>query len=225
MAVWYRIIEKVLAQNRAGLNKIQQYVGHEALAWVKTPRRIYPWYQAILERLNSETLTHIRVIGSQWGLACNAIHFIDLMAWCSGKFIKELETTRLETSWFRAKRAGNWEISGTLSATFTGDTSVDMISNKSGSEPLVVEIFDGNGLCQINEDTGIATFADRSKIYGCIPHQSEITGSLVDQILITGRCQLPNLNSSIAIHGVFIDSMLDHWRRSHNRFAEFIPIT
>jgi hypothetical protein len=219
------ILEKVLAQNSEDLFKIQNFIGRSSSAWVNTPRRIYPWYQAILERLNPKSSLHLRVVGGQWGLACNAVHFLDFMAWSSGESINSLNTTELESTWFHAKRYGNWEISGVLLATYKRGSSVKLISNKNGSPNFIVELADCDDVCRIDELNGIATFSDGSKVYGSIPHQSEITGPLVDEILNTGNCQLPTLKSSIALHQVFIDSMLEHWRRHNDPLAAFIPIT
>jgi hypothetical protein len=52
-----------------------------------------------------------------------------------------------------------------------------------------------------------------------------MTTSLVDEILATGNCQLPSLKTSVAIHRVFVDAVLGHWRRHIDPAAIFIPIT
>jgi hypothetical protein len=220
----YWLIEKVLAQNRQGLAEIQFHVG-DALAWVNTPRRLVPWHQRIKAQLQLNSLLHLTVAGGPWGLACNAVHFLDLMAWWSGEALVAVCSDQLEDRWTKAKRAGYWEIYGTLTATFSGGSTAKLISGASGDPTYLIQLTDGNGTWRIDEGKGTAVYTDGTEIPGRLTFQSEMTAALVDEILNTGDCKLPTLNASIAIHRVFIDAMLEHWQRHSDSAATFIPIT
>lgn len=221
----YWLIEKVLAQNTQGLLDIQKYVGGKSLAWVNTPRRIVPWHQRIKTQLQSNSPLHLTVIGGPWGLACNAVHFLDLMAWWSGESLVSVNTEQLENRWINAKRPGYWEIFGTLSAIFSGGSTVKLISRANGEPTYSIELNDRNGTWQIDEGKGAAEYSDGTEILGRLTYQSEITDDLVYDILNSGDCKLPTLNESIAIHRVFIDAMLGHWQRHSDPAATFVPIT
>jgi predicted dehydrogenase len=221
----YWILEKVLAQNTQGLEEIHLYVGSKSLAWVNTSRRIFPWHQMIKEQLLLQKPLHMTAMDGPWGLACNAIHLLDLMVWWSGETLVAVCTDQLNDSWFRTKRVDMWEICGTLMATFSGGTTLKLSSNSSEAPTCFIELTDGNSTWRIDEAKGTAVCTDGSKIPGHLPYQSEITPNLVDEILATSDCQLPTLIASIATHKVFIDAMLSHWQNHSDPAATFVPIT
>jgi hypothetical protein len=223
--VRYWILEKVLAQSVHGMEEIQSHVGGDSLAWVNTPRRSIPWHQRIKEKLDLRSPLHLTVTGGSWGLACNAMHFLDLLAWWSGESLIELRTNQLEDGWFPAKRAGNWEIFGTLTAVFSGGSTALLAACNGEDSTYLMELTDHRGTWRINEAEGTATHTGGSEIPGCLPYQSEMTTPLVERILVTGTCDLPNLDTSVAIHQVFISAMLRHWQAHKDPKASIVPIT
>ena len=54
-----------------------------ANAWVNTPMRIMEWQQSIKQQVKKyiEWPVSIEDSGSDWGMACNSIHNIDLISW------------------------------------------------------------------------------------------------------------------------------------------------
>jgi predicted dehydrogenase len=197
--VRYWVLEKVLAQNSQGLDEIQLHVGSASLAWVNTPRRMIPWHNLIKERLQLQSPLRLTVTGDAWNLASNALHFLDMMAWWSGESLVAVSSDHLDARWLKAKREGTWEVYGVLTATFSGGATATLISGHSGDPAYLIELADDKGLWRIDEAK--------------------------DEILATGNCQLPSLKTSVAIHRVFVDAVLGHWRRHIDPAAIFIPIT
>jgi hypothetical protein len=167
----------------------------------------------------------LKVTGGPWGLACNTVHFLDLMAWMSGESLVEVFTDQLDDSWFEAKRAGMWEISGTLTTTFSGGTTAKLTSSSTHDPTYLIELTDGNGTWSIDEINGTVVHTDGTEMPGRLAYQSEMAAPLVDEILDTGDCKLPTLYESVAIHRLFIDAMLGHWQRHSDSAATFVPIT
>jgi hypothetical protein len=52
-----------------------------------------------------------------------------------------------------------------------------------------------------------------------------MSATLVESLLGDGCCDLPKLEESVALHRVFIRSMLEHWKRAGNPDATYVPIT
>jgi hypothetical protein len=220
------ILEKVLAQNTQGLEEIQLHVGRESLAWVNTSRRIHPWYRVIKEKLQSQkTPLHFEVTGVQWGLACNSVHFLDLMVWLSGESLVTISTDQLDDDWYNSKRAGNWEIFGTLTATFSDGSTANLTASNGDAPTCLIELTEGNDTWRIDEANGTAVHTGGAEISWQPPYQSETTTALVDEILDTGSCPLPTLFESVAIHRPFIAAMLGHWQRNRDSATTLIPIT
>lgn len=223
--VKYWLLEKVLAQSIEGLDQIQASIGAASNAWVNTPRRIVSWHQQIKKSLSFRNPLQLRVNGGSWGLACNAVHFLDLISWFSGEKLVSVCTDMLDKSWFEAKRPGNWEIHGSLTALFSKGSSVSLSSIKDGEPLFTYDIQDGHNSWHINEEMGTAACSNGLKIPGKLPYQSEFTASLIDQILMEGNCNLPGLVTSAGMHRVFIEALLIHWQKNKAPDATFVPIT
>lgn len=217
------ILEKVLAQSEAGLAEIAQHIG-DGRAWVNTPRRMLGWHQQIKSHLLPVHPMQLRVDGGAWGLACNSIHFLDMFAWWTGETMESLDTSALNSAWVESKRPGNWEVMGTLTARFSGG-SVATLSAREDEVFYKFELEDAAHTWLIDEAAGTATRSDGLALPGRLPFQSEVSGALVESILISGTCELPTLSQSLAIHRPFIASLLSHWRATVDAQADAIPIT
>lgn len=222
--VRFWVLEKVLAQSQSDIDKIVSSVGSNSGAWVNTPRRVMPWHRQIKAQLGLAVPMTLRVEGGAWGLASNAIHFLDLLAWWSGETLQTVSTERLALHWFASKRSGILEVSGTLEAKFSGGSSASLTSNES-TESVHAEVADGRQSWQINEVDGSAVRNDGLVLPGWPAYQSELTAPLIESILQGNGCELPTLKESAAMHRVFIDGMLQHWRHTGDACAFAIPIT
>jgi hypothetical protein len=224
-AVRYWVLEKVLAQNEFGLDEILLFAGKCDGAWVNTPRRMMPWHQQIKAQLGGASPLVLEVSGGRWGLACNAIHFLDLLAWWTGETLQSIRTDGLGGNWQMSKRANYQEVLGVLEARFSGGSRAVLRDEESGAAISLSIYSGGNLLWQISESGGLASRADGLELPGRMSYQSEMAGTLVDSILEHGRCDLPTMTASIAMHRVFIREMQVHWVRAGNFGAICLPIT
>lgn len=223
-AVRFWVLEKLLAQSESGLDRLVSYVGSGARAWVNTSRRMMPWHQRIKSQLGLDAPLTATVEGGQWGLACNTIHFLDLLAWWTGETLEDVYTDRLDGHWFESKRPGNFEVLGTLDARFSGGSQAMLTSRDVGGADSL-EVSDGRLSWQVRESDGMACRSDGIRIPGCVSPQSSLTAGLVESILEEGRCELPALEDSVVLHRVFIRRMQEHWERAGHHAATVVPIT
>jgi hypothetical protein len=222
--VKYWVLEKVLAQSQTDINDINKQIKGCSGAWVNTPRRMMLWHQQIKQQLDFGSPLTLTFVGGSWGLACNSIHFIDLLVWWTGETLESICTDRLQPQWFESKRKGFWEVEGTLEAKFSGGTIARLTADKNQNSTSMV-VNEKNLSWQINEVDGIASRSDGIEILGRIMYQSEMSTTLVESIIEDGNCDLPTLDDSIALHHVFIRSMHEHWVKAGNPNATFVPIT
>ena len=218
------ILEKVLAQSEAALDEIVSQISTRKKAWVNTPRRILPWHQQIKSCLKGGGPKKLKLIGGSWGLACNSVHFLDMFAWMTNETLIHVGTECLDSQWIRAKRDGNWEILGTLTATFSGGSTATLCATI-GEPVQTYEIDSGEQVLYVDEDAGRATRSDGLEIPGRVPLLSEVISDLVETILSTGNCELPRLSESVDIHRIFIRSLVSHWRQTVDANATAVPIT
>ena len=219
------ILEKVLSQNNEQLDQIGLALANNGQTWVNTPRRLMVWHKSIRSRLMStgRGALHVRVSGGSWGMACNAIHFIDLVAWWSGATVKSVDTEGLGR-WVQSKRVGFQEVFGILQVAYTDGSQLELYCH-SGDEPTQITVATPHGDWLIEESSGKVTGSGGQDLRGRLNFQSELTAPLVEQILQEGSCDLPTLVESMAQHRPFLNALMKHWNKSQGCHDFVVPIT
>ena len=95
-SVNYWVLEKVLAQSKQELEFINSTITDAKGIWVNTPRRLTSWHQQLKLKFYDQGPLTIKKVGGMWGLACNSIHFIDLVAWWTSESLLSVNTDRLD---------------------------------------------------------------------------------------------------------------------------------
>ena len=219
------VLEKVLTQSSEELRAIQSALAGCEGAWVNTPRRMMSWHQSLKDVFANLGPLEVSYSSGLWGLACNSIHFIDLVTWWSGEAPLSVDTSGLDHQWHESKRAGYFEITGELVVHFSGGTSLRLNSKEDAKAlPIQVALRDGV-IWEVDELAGTACSSSGEQLDGRIEFQSQMSGRLVDNILQKGKCDLPSLDESSSMHKIFLDAMLAHWNLSQNRNDDRVPIT
>lgn len=223
--VRYWVLEKIVAQSKQELDAITCFVGQSEGAWVNTPHRTMELFKSLKARLNGKGPLRVKYAGGLWGLACNSIHYIDIIQWITGESIVSVLTSGLDNNWFESKRAGYFELTGSLVVQFSSGTFLEL-NSRQNAKVQIFQIELANGIVwNIDEITGTASSSVGEQIHGKIELQSELTGPLVNDILHNGRCDLPKMTESNLIHTPFLEAMLNHWNSSRNQQDILFPIT
>ena len=222
--VRYWVLEKVLAQSDRALDEILTLTKNSVGAWVNTPRRMMAWHQQIHKELQYELPLQITGIGSLWGLACNGIHSLDLVSWWTDEKLRKIDTSKLDSKWIESKRKGFFEVTGEITAVFSGGTRLVLESKLEGS-PFKMKVEGQNNVWEIDEIKGVAVGSDGTIITGNNEMQSTMTSKLVDDILTRKNCELPKLPDSVEMHSIFLRSLLEHWNTVNSKNDETLPIT
>ena len=222
--VEYWILEKVLAQSEDEIHAIINSLSREGSTWVNTPRRAMKWHQNIKTHLLSNVPVEFTICGGQWGLACNAIHFLDLVQWWTGETLLAVDTGHLDKGWIPSKRHGFFEIFGTITARFSNGSQATLTANGSNA-PLTNSVKQEGLNWIIREQAGEAERSDGLIIKGSMEFQSTIAQKIVEDILINGKCELPSLVESAGLHKPFLRDMLSHWNQCGDKKVEMLPIT
>ena len=219
------VLEKVLAQNCEQLDQIQRDLVGSKQVWVNTPRRLMAWHEEIrAQLLNScKAPLKVHVVGGSWGLACNAIHFIDLVSWWIQASVESIDSTGL-SKWVQSKRPGFFEVSGSLNVSYVDGTDLQL-SSDSGVEPVRIYVLTPDGEWMIDESDGIVTKPTGEQLHGEIDFQSSLTGPLVERIFHCEDCRLPSLSESVLQHRFLLTALLDHWNSSRRSQDSIVPIT
>ena len=230
------ILEKVLAQSELGLDRIAAAIGDQPNAWVNTWGRMTPWYRQMRSQ-DCDGPVRFGVEGGSWGLACNTIHFLDLMAWWTNEQLVLVNADGLDDNWVAGGRPGNLEVSGVLTASYSGGTigrlcaappeSGDIVAGRENPTRMWIErekpVWHVADPCSGTE--GVATRPDGRKLRGRIELQSERTAPLVDGLIDTGTCDLTDLETSVKQHRALLHALLVSWRKVAGSDSNAVPIT
>jgi predicted dehydrogenase len=208
------VLEKFLFTRLADFAAVETLLQeHGVQCWVNCPRRMFPYYRELSQQI--EGPVNLRVSGSNWGLACNSIHFLDLHYFLSGNsdLTYEVDNSKVIDNIFASKREGYTEFMGTLSLWGSDGSSVIMSCTEEGNVPLTVNLESASHKLYIHEGGGKMMAGDRADNWDWkwegfkAPYQSQLTAEFVEQIISTGTCELPEYSVSAALH----ETLLGGW--------------
>ena len=216
------ILEKIL------FNKFEEFETVQAIlddlgvpCWVNCSRNIWPGYQALKETLGGKAVTSYTVSGSDWGLGCNAIHFIAALEYVAGEAVTSLamdETAAIRES----KRAGYKEVTGTLTGMTASGGKVSISSLPAEGQPISVILEAGDDRYVIAEGKTIALNGGEEGPFPML-YTSQLTAPLV-QILKDGQSDLPSYTDSVHQHKVLFKALNDVFYGAGNSEVQ-CPVT
>ncbi len=226
------LFEKVLFQTVSDYEEISRLLNKNKIkAWVNCPRRIYSFYQDIKRQLSQEEKLIFIMYGGEWGLACNSIHLIDILAFLTENSDYRLDAEWLDSDVIESKRKDYVELTGTLRGHFSNGSELILYSYRGSQAPNVINICGRNIEIIIDEGNGIAKISKESKnwkweeITFCIPFQSDLTQIVANDIIENGKCNLTTFEESVKLHLPLINSINKHLECIWGKKVEHCPIT
>lgn len=225
------ILEKVLFQEVQDYKEAQTLLSHHKVnAWVNHPRRLFPFYSELKEKLlNSQNITYT-FQGGNWGIGCNGLHFIDHLSFLSNAEELSINNEHLDNILYPSKRNGYVEFNGLLTGKLgnhffmlasDSNPSTSILTIK--SDKLTCIIDEGNGFIRISEKNNDWNWQERNE--KIIYHQSELTALVVSDILLQNQCALPTYKQAMKLHVPFLESLLEKMRVIDGRKHIICPIT
>ena len=212
--VRFWILEKVLAQSVEGLARLRLGVAGAEGCWVNTTRRLMRWHRELKQRVAAAPSLSVERSGPQWGLLCNAIHFMDLVAWITGEEVVAVRRGDGGLRWVDAKRPGFLEAEGELEVRFSGGTVLSLAVDPEEAEGSLT-IVGEEGVYWLDEMQGRGWSPLKEPFDGELEMQSQLTAPLVEQILTSGTCGLPTFEESAALHQPLLAGLLHEWNLDH----------
>lgn len=218
--VKFLIIEKVLFQRLEDYEIVSEALKKNNIrAWVNCTRRLFDFYQNLKDRLLEATSFEISISGSKWGLGCNAIHFLDLIAYLGGSDNQKLDVSGLDKQYIKSKRRGFLEITGTISGRIGRCNNYSITSYLNNNCPISISISSDILKCIINESEKKAIVAEASNNWVWkeesfqIPYQSQLTHLVVQDILDTGNCMLTEYEVSKQFHSKLQEPLIQYFEK------------
>ena len=215
--VKYLILEKVVFQRSEDFVPIQKLlIDSGVTSWVNCGRRSFQFYKRLKNEIKHEKI-NIKVEGNNWGLACNSIHMIDLFAFLTGRTDFDFDIDGLDNLIVDSKRNGFKELIGSFTIRTEGGDILELIDNNKYVGDMMISISYDNLRYEIIESKGLVFkhSSDLNPVKDTIyvPLQSELTGSVVDQILETGASSLTLYDECMRYHIPMLDAFNKHFTK------------
>lgn len=224
------IFEKVLFQSEWQCNEAADILKEiDTQCWVNCANREFKHMQRIRDYLSEDTMLQFDVCGGNWGLACNAIHYLDLIKYISNEQgLLTIEINLLDKGWIASKRQKFHELTGRLVGKF-GKVNFSLDSHDDGDLSSIMTIRGKQKACIVDFKNELMMLHDSmSKTwiteYFHTPYQSEMTGDLFDRLCEGGVIHLPSFSESIEIHIPMLKAFLSHFINSGSE-SNVCPIT
>ena len=228
----YLILEKVAFQSVKDFQVVISFLEEKKIkAWVNCSRRMFSFFQELKKRTMEESKVSLTVEGSNWGLACNAIHMLDLLAFLTGQIYFKVDEANLDSKIYDSKRKGFLELGGRLLAKSERGDTLELTDERDQDIPFRIFIsFDGVEI-EIDQIRGLAfeypegrrELSEEKPFH--VPLQSELTGIQVKEILQTGNSRLTSLHESYLLHRPILEAFNLHLERVLKRKVDLCPIT
>lgn len=204
------ILEKVLFQRLEDFDAVRALLAAKVVqAYVNCGRRYFPGYIELKQRFAKQAKPlDILITGQAFGLASNAVHFLDLAEYLNSSVLTKLDATGLLAGSVTAKRAGCVEIFGSLTAQFENDSRLTIDCRADGPLNVVVKIFCQDTAITIDEVARRITEAEVSNAF-MSKNVSECV-EIYDSVLQTGHCSLTPYADSARQHLLYLSAVLTH---------------
>jgi hypothetical protein len=218
----YLILEKVLFQAEADFVEIGKLLYQKDVpTFVNCTRRYYSHYKQIKKAFSASMFLEMKVTGSNWGLACNTIHLLDLFNFMNEYVKYNFEIDAIEKQIHVSKREGFIELTGTIKTNEKDLFQFSATSNNSVGEPLIVNLKSEHFEVTINETAGTIesrevqlteNSTEKTQLnfdYNALP-LSKASYLFIDDLLNTGTCNLTNYFTSSQLHLCLIKAYMQH---------------
>jgi len=222
------IIEKPLTQSPKELIELNKILSQKKNCWVNTDRRILKVYRYIKKRINIKKKISMKVIGSDWGICCNSLHFVDLFNYFTDSSITCVKEKK-PLKWELSKRKNFFELgNGELRINF-GENLLKLVSKKNNlkkiKKDLSIYISNNNKFFKIKEHENVIELKFNKKI---IKYRNEYLSvkmtKILQQILIKEKSNLPSYKTSSELYFPLIEFFLKKWN-NFNKNSIKVPIT
>jgi hypothetical protein len=195
----YIILEKYLFKSRLEFNA--------SLSLEKIPTFVNQWMYGShsFDGLFDVDASVVEVQGANWGLACNAVHWIDLLKKYLGIRDLTVGAQSVINEVFASKRPGYDEVQGRwFFEDRSSEKSFSLIDCHSGHAARGLRIT----VDQKEYHFDYSAITKDGVIVSRFPYFSEQIGGIVEDLFGSGSCCLPTLEESVSQH-LLVEDILD----------------
>ena len=220
------ILEKVLFQSTRQLIESEQLLQINGVqSWVNYPRRMFDVYQNFSNNISDKKIKHFKTSGGAWGLACNSVHFLDLIEYLSHSKITTVDMKNIAPKIHSSKRSGFYEFFGTFEGHLQNGSSYEISCSEMDQELIIeLEIENEAEKVVINESRQTLNYGEKTIPFS-FPYQSSLTKIVWEDLNKHDYCQLTKLSETMGLNKIFLESFILFQNRISGNESEKLKIT
>jgi hypothetical protein len=231
--IHFLLLEKILYNSIEDFEKSVSFFSEfpDLKVFVNHPRRIYSFYQVLKRNMNGfdNQKWNVEVSGNDWGLACNALHYVDLWS-----YLRETEPLHFDFNQqgnitVSSKRSSFIEIRGSLSVDFTnGDKMILRSMVDPEMKAMIIDLKGEKCDFRITESEKLIfenTTTGEFILEGEVEYQSSLTNKIMGQLSSSGESSLTCYNEAHGMHEKFVVAAISWYNKIMKKQDLFIPIT
>lgn len=217
------ILEKVLFPTIGDLGDVGRRLATQGVTgFVNCGRRTFPGYVALRHDLADEQINRIDVRGNRFGLASNAVHFLDLAEFLTGAGVVSVSASGLQPGSVPSKRPGSVEVFGTLSSELSDGSRIDIDCRDEDPISVGVTIETDKRTVFVDETAAKLTAGGVTRDFAW--QTVSATTWIYDDALRSGDCDLTPYADSARQHRAYLTALRPHLGLS-NEADEPCPIS
>ncbi len=224
--VKYMVLEKFLFGKISEYAEIGELLKTKGVkTWVNCPYRLFKGYKQLKNKLDvSHPIIASFGNGGNWGLCCNAIHFIDIFMYLVGQEDYTVDLSKLEKEVLESKRPGYVELIGDMTINTPKGDSLTLQTSKEGEFIQQIKMKNGNHTITVDENANTINFDGEVFPLG-FTFQSGLTGALIDDLVEKDTCSLSSYETSSHYHIQFLNAVAPFINNIKGWGTDACPIT
>ena len=195
------ILEKIAFQNSEDFEEALNLVNkNNKKCWVNCSRRQQKVYQFLRSKLLKSRILKIEVLGNDWNIGSNSVHFFDLFLFLSNKF-KKFTVKESNLLKVKSKHRNYFEFNGRLILKSNNDEII--LDNTRKRNDIIIIIKTPKLTIYVNETKEkITLIKNKKQIIKKINFlkQSDLSGKTIEDLKKTNKINLPTLKESSYSH-------------------------
>jgi predicted dehydrogenase len=199
------LLEKIVFQSEEQFKIVVELLKKsKSVAYCNFVNRYFNIYNTIKkELLNSKEQTNITIHGGEYGLACNAIHYIDIFQYLTGNNNILLKKSKINISQSENRRGEIYkEFNGFISFKNSKSDTIKLISEPNYTVGVTINIQNGDQNYLLNENTEMVYFNTPNDFnfdkFSIIP-TSKLSKVIVEDIF-DDNCRLTKIEETYSAH-------------------------
>lgn len=198
--VKYLLLEKFLFPYIEEYEEAQRLIEmSNTITYVNCVRRQWESYKKLKDKVKGSRNISLIARGTNWNLASNSIHLLDLFFYLSEKDEININTDKLSANLMHNRRQGYVEFLGTIVGDTKSGNHIELICEEGESFKLIIEIIANDIIYKIDETSEIVQVEGTVEKFP-IKYQSQLTNIVFKQLRESGVCKLTPFDDSVEFH-------------------------